>query len=93
MTRKSDSLPYKEDRHRKIQTTYWRDEEVVKINLASYPNKAVLHCIDHMQKNHYGATSAEVYDVESAEVHASISHDVVGEIGVHIEREVTEDMG
>ena len=57
---------------RTIQTVYYERGEVVAKNSAIYPNNAVLHCVNHMQLNSYGADTAEVYDVYTGELHAQI---------------------
>jgi hypothetical protein len=75
---------------RPILTTYWRDKEVVKTTRAKHPDKAVLHCVDHMQLNDYGATTAEVYDTETGEPHATVTHSVVGEVFCYLHREGKE---
>lgn len=77
---------------RPIQTVYRRGNKIVRVNMATYANKAVLHCINHMQLNHYGATVAEVYDSTTGEPHAVITHSVVGKISIVFRREVKEGM-
>jgi hypothetical protein len=50
---------------RNIQTVYYLNGKVVKVNYASHRNSAVLRCIDHLQLNHYGATVAEIIDTRT----------------------------
>ena len=57
---------------RAIRTDYYNGKELIKTNRATYPNSAVLRCVDHMQLNDYGATTAEVFDEDTGELHAVV---------------------
>ena len=46
---------------RKITTSYSFNKHTIRSNKATYPLNAVLRCVDHMQRNTYGANLAEVY--------------------------------
>lgn len=70
-----------------IQTMYYRGKQEIKINRAKHANSAVLRAVDHMQLNSYGATVAEVYDTETAELHAVITHNVAGRISIVFRRD------
>lgn len=72
---------------RSIQTTYYsrgigRSKQEVKVNLAKHARTAVLNAIDHMQMDHYGAAVAEVYDLETGELHAVITSAVTGKLSL-----------
>ena len=72
---------------RLIQTTFYRGKEVVRVNRAVHARTAVLRCVDHMQMNSYGATVAEVYDLDTAELHAVVTHSVSGKISIVFRRD------
>lgn len=75
---------------RTIKTKYYvgkRYNEPVKVNSALDANHAVATCILHMQINHYGATSAEVYDDESGQLHAVVTRSVTGMIQITYKRD------
>lgn len=75
-----------------IQTVYYSGKRVLKVNSALFANNAVLHCVNHMQLNHYNkATVAEVFDSESGILHAVIKRNVKG-IAIAYKREITEGM-
>lgn len=84
--------PADEARVLNIRTTYTFRNEVTRINRAVHANSAVLRAVDHMQLNHYGATLAEVYDLNTAELHAIIKRTMSGKIIIMYEREVKEGM-
>lgn len=76
---------------RLIQTTYMvTRNKVVQNNRSQYPNSAVLHCVHHMQHNHYRARIAEVYDLSTGELHAVITRGITGNITIVYRREVKE---
>lgn len=76
---------------RNIHTTYYRDKRVVRMTSAKWANNAVLNCVKHMQFNDYGATEAEVFDSVTGELHAVVTHSVVGKINIIFRREVRKD--
>jgi hypothetical protein len=78
---------------RPIQTVYYRGKQILRVNNAKWPNSAVLRCVDSMQLNKYGATTAEVFDNTTGELHAVVTHSVVGKIQIIFKREVTKEMG
>lgn len=65
-----------------IKTAYWLSREVVKTNAAIDCNRAVAQCVAHMQVNRYGATMAEVYDVDTGQLYAQINRSVRGDIRI-----------
>jgi len=72
---------------RTIATEYSFRGNVVKVNRSANPNKAVATCILHMQINQYGATVAEVYDLETGELHAQIKRQTNGNITIAYKRD------
>lgn len=75
---------------RTIRTVFYYRNGIVKINTAKHPNKAVLHCVNHMQMNTYGATHAEVYDDNKGVLHAVIRRSVNGDVHILYKRKVKE---
>lgn len=73
---------------RPIQTIYYRDKKLIRVNSSKYASNAVPLCVDHMQHNDYGATVAEVFDSITGELHAVVTHTVIGEIGIVFKRDV-----
>lgn len=81
----------KEQGPRKIQTTYYRGKELVKTNHAVHVNSASERCFNHMQLNHYEATTAEVFDSQVGTLHAVFRRSLAGdEIKTVFKREVKE---
>ncbi len=76
---------------RTIQTTYYRGRKLIKTNTALHSNTAVLRCVDHMQLNHYEATTAEVFDNDNGVLHAVVRRNSKG-IVIIFKREVIEGM-
>lgn len=76
---------------RLITTTFYRRKEVVKVNHALHPNRAVLRCVDNLQTNNYDATHAEVYDSGDGVLHAVVKRHMNGNIEILFKREVTEE--
>ena len=72
---------------RPIETTYWFRGKVVQVNRSKHVNKAVERCFGHMQINEYGATTAQVYDMETGELHAEVVRNVRGKVEVTFERD------
>lgn len=64
---------FNKDLHRTIRTTYYFGKDIVKHNTAMHANRAVLHCVNHMQMNTYDATHAEVYDEADGTLHCVIT--------------------
>ena len=76
---------------RLIETMYHFNRDLVKTNRASHPNRAVLHAINHMQLNTYGATSATVFDNATGHLHAVITRRIgSNKIVIEFKREVFE---
>lgn len=66
---------------RQIQSTYYGpDKKEVQINLAKHERSAVMRAIDHMSLNHYGAAVCEVFDTNTAQLHAVITRNFNGKI-------------
>lgn len=76
--------------YRTIRTVYYFRKGEVKTNTAKHANRAVLHCVNHMQLNTYGATHAEVYDDHSGVLHAVIRRALNGDVHILYKREVRE---
>lgn len=75
---------------RNIKTKYYvgkRYHDPVRVNHSSDANTAVATCVLHMQINHYGATSAEVYDDESGQLHAIVTRSISGQIQIAYKRD------
>ena len=70
---------------RVIETIYYRGNAVVKRNLAAYANNGVVRCVDHMQRNSYQATVAEVFNNRTGKLHAVVRSSIAkGEPGIVI---------
>ncbi len=79
---------------RNIITVYYDGDNIVKTNRAKYSHTAVLKCVDHMQFNHYDATSAEVYDDDDGVLHAVVVATLVAgkaEIRIIFKREIQKE--
>lgn len=61
-----------------LRTVYYRGKETVKKNRAGAPIRAVSRCTEHMRRNDYEATHAEVYDTRTGKLHAVMKNDVKG---------------
>jgi hypothetical protein len=61
-----------------VRTVYYRGKEIVKKNRAGRPISAVSRCTEHMRRNDYEATVAEVYDLRTGKLHAVMKVDVHG---------------
>lgn len=75
---------------RNIKTKYYqgkRYNEPLQVNSSRDANTAVATCVLHMQVNHYGATSAEVYDNDSGQLHAIVTRSVTGMIQIAYKRD------
>lgn len=73
---------------RPIVTSYYRGKALVKATMSSHPNNAVVNAIGHMQINEYQATTCEVYDGDSGELHAVIRRKMNADIEILFRREV-----
>lgn len=86
-----DRAPAEVPDARPVHTTYYRGKKMVRMTAAKWANNAVVNCVAHMQTNDYGATKAEVFDSRTGELHAVVTHSVVGKISIIFEREVRKD--
>lgn len=73
-----------------IKTVYYRGKETVRTTRAGSAFRAVPHCIEHMQVNHYEASVAEVYDLRDGTLHAVVKRNVQGNLTIVFQREVKE---
>lgn len=72
---------------RPIKTRYYRGKHTpVKETSARWANKAVPNAIAHMQVNEYDATSCEVWDDDTGELHAVIKRSIKGNIEIVFHR-------
>jgi len=76
---------------RTIVTVYYINNRVVKRNTAKHANRAVLHCVNHMQLNIYEATVAEVYDEKRGVLHCVVKRKINGDIVILYRRKVKEN--
>jgi hypothetical protein len=65
-----------------IVTTYTFRRKILKVNRSLHVDKAVLNAVDHMQKNHYGASVAEVHNGETGELYAVITRRLNGKMDI-----------
>lgn len=75
---------------RQIKTKFYAGRDYanpVKINSSSDANTAVATCVLHMQINHYGATTAEVYDDSSGQLHAIVKRSINGQLTISYRRD------
>jgi hypothetical protein len=75
---------------RTIRTKFYRGKryhDPVQVNSSSDANWAVAKCVAHMQVNHYQASSAEVYDDNTGELHAIVTRSVNGQIRIEYRRD------
>lgn len=75
---------------RLIKTKFYRGKryhDPVQVNSSSDANWAVAKCVAHMQVNHYQATSAEVYDDNTGELHAIVTRSINGRIQIEYRRD------
>lgn len=76
--------------NRPIKTKYYRNKryhDPIQVNSASDANWAVAKCVAHMQVDHYSATSAEVYDDNTGELHAIVTRSINGRIQIEYRRD------
>lgn len=67
---------------RNIVTKYYFRREVMKINRSVHPDRAVLNCIFHLQKNAYKASIAEVVNEETGKLYAVVTRNINGKITI-----------
>jgi len=67
---------------RNIVTKYYFRREVKKINRSIHPDRAVLNCIYHLQKNDYEASIAEVVNEETGKLYAVVTRNINGKITI-----------
>ena len=73
---------------RNIQTTFYgMNKGVAKINRAKHDRTAVLHAVNHLQLNSYGAAVVEIVDTETSELHAVLTQSTGGRITVVFQRD------
>ena len=72
---------------RSIQTTYYLGNTVKQINRAAHARSAVLRAVDHMQMNDYHAAVAEVFDLETGELHAVLTYSAAGQLAIVFRRD------
>lgn len=77
---------------RNIQSSFYRGRHLVKTNRAAHANSAVLRAVDHLQLNHYEATTCEVFDIASGVLHAVLKRRLSGDLEILYKREVQENM-
>ena len=75
---------------RTIKTVYFdHKRQTIKTNSSLDANQAVGKAVLHMQINRYGATSAQVYDDSTGELHADIRRAQSGTITIVYKRDPT----
>jgi hypothetical protein len=63
---------------RPIMTVYYTHSKVViRTNRAAHADSAVMHAVNHMQHDHYGADVCEVFDSTTGELHAVLKRTVM----------------
>lgn len=67
---------------RNIVTKYYFRREVKKINRSIHPDRAVLNCIYHLQRNDYQASIAEVVNEETGKLYAVVTRNINGKITI-----------
>lgn len=75
-----------------IQTIYYRNKKVVRVNHAGSALRAVPLAVGHMQLNKYEATVAEVFDLQGGILHAVVKRSVNSNIEIVFKREIKEGM-
>lgn len=70
-----------------IRTIYYRRELEPKRIRSLNANRAVAQAVAHMQINHYGSHLCEVYDLETGELHATITRGVRGRLVIDFARD------
>lgn len=65
-----------------IETTYTFKREIMKVNLSTRVDLAVLNCIKHMQANDYRASIAEIHCRETGKLYAVITRNMRNQIRI-----------
>ena len=65
-----------------IITTFTFRREIKKVNRSYHIDKAILNAIDHLQKNHYRASIAEIHHGETGKLYAVITRNIKGQINI-----------
>jgi len=65
-----------------IETTYTFKREIMKVNVCTRVDLAVLNCIKHMQRNDYRASLAEIHDRETGKLYAVITRNMRNQIRI-----------
>ena len=76
-----------------VLSVYYRGQRVVKRNRARNPLRAVSRCVEHMRRNDYEASAAEVYDSVDGTLYAVITLSVNGRLTIVFQRELNEREG
>lgn len=83
-----------EELKRPIRTCYYFGRDLLHTNCAKNANRAVMFAVDHMQKDHYGASVAEVYDETDGTLHCVLKNerkDGLLQMRIIYKREVEDD--
>ena len=67
---------------RNIVTKYYFRREVMRINRSVHPDRAVLNCIYHLQRNDYQASIAEVVNEDTGKLYAVVTRNINGKITI-----------
>jgi hypothetical protein len=73
-----------------IQTVYYFRKRIVKVTRSSNPYRTVPNVIYHMQTNQYGASVAEVFDLETGKLYAVIKRNIAGRIGIVFREDISK---
>lgn len=65
-----------------IETTYSFKREIMKVNVSTRVDLAILNCIKHMQRNDYRAAIAEIHDRETGKLYAVITRNMRNQIKI-----------
>lgn len=68
-----------------VKTEYRMGRKIVKHTMSGDPNRAVQHCVGHMQTNEYGARTAEVYDADTNRLYAQLRLSASGKLTIDYE--------
>lgn len=75
---------------RPVQTQYYLNSELIRVNHAGYCYTAVMKAMHHISLDHYDANIAQVHDLRTGELYAVFKRDVNGKITTVFEAEVKE---
>ena len=76
---------------RPVQSIFYREDVVVRINHAAKPNNAVIAAIKHMQVNQYDAGLVEVFNSDTGKLYAVVRWADVGKTLQIVYRAKIED--